>query len=134
MARKTGQIIRRGSSTWLVRIYVGRDPETRRRKYIGKFIHGGLRSAQAHLRPLRAVKLTNLPWSDPYTPLSVPIHNFPCESARIALMANPPSSVVPTRSFRMRLRPFVVPTQMVPSRSSQSAVILSAKRPSFAVR
>ena len=30
MARKTGQIIRRGSSTWLVRIYVGRDPETRR--------------------------------------------------------------------------------------------------------
>ena len=30
MARKTGQIIRRGSSTWLVRIYVGRTPETRR--------------------------------------------------------------------------------------------------------
>jgi hypothetical protein len=47
MARKTGQIVRRGPSTWLVRIYVGRDPETRRRKYIGKFIHGGLRSAQA---------------------------------------------------------------------------------------
>jgi hypothetical protein len=40
MVRKIGQIIRRGSSTWLVRIYVGRDPETRRRKYIGKFIHG----------------------------------------------------------------------------------------------
>ena len=35
--------------TWLVRIYVGRDRETRRRKYVGKFIHGGLRSAQAHL-------------------------------------------------------------------------------------
>jgi integrase len=49
MARKIGQIIRRGPSTWLVRIYVGRDPETRRRKYVGKFIHGGLRSAQAHL-------------------------------------------------------------------------------------
>jgi hypothetical protein len=30
MARKIGQIIRRGSSTWLVRIYVGRDPETQR--------------------------------------------------------------------------------------------------------
>ena len=43
MVRKIGQIIRRGSSTWLVRIYVGRDPETRRRRYIGKFIHGGLR-------------------------------------------------------------------------------------------
>ncbi len=49
MVRKTGQIIRRGPSTWLVRIYVGRDPETRGRKYVGKFIHGGLRSAQAHL-------------------------------------------------------------------------------------
>ena len=33
----------------MVRIYVGRDRETRRRKYVGKFIHGGLRSAQAHL-------------------------------------------------------------------------------------
>lgn len=26
MARKTGQIIRRGQQMWLVRIYVGRDP------------------------------------------------------------------------------------------------------------
>ncbi len=32
MARKAGQIIRRGSNTWLVRICVGRDSETRRRK------------------------------------------------------------------------------------------------------
>jgi hypothetical protein len=54
MVRKIGQIIRRGSSTWLVRIYVGRDPETRRRKYVGKFIHGGLRSAQAHLNRMLA--------------------------------------------------------------------------------
>jgi hypothetical protein len=53
MVRKIGQIIRRGPSTWLVRIYVGRDPETRRRKYVGKFIHGGLRSAQAHLNSMR---------------------------------------------------------------------------------
>jgi hypothetical protein len=49
MARKTGQIIRRGPSTWLVRIYVSRDSETRRRTYIGKTIQGGLRAAQAHL-------------------------------------------------------------------------------------
>ncbi|MFY9936157.1 MAG: tyrosine-type recombinase/integrase [Silvibacterium sp.] len=49
MARKTGQIIRRGPQMWMVRIYVGRDRETRRRKYVGKFIHGVLRSAQAHL-------------------------------------------------------------------------------------
>jgi integrase len=54
MVRKVGQIIRRGSSTWLVRIYVGRDPETRRRKYVGKFIHGGLRSAQAQLNRMLA--------------------------------------------------------------------------------
>ena len=42
MARKTGQIIRRGSQMWMVRIYVGRDPESGKRKYIGKSIHGGL--------------------------------------------------------------------------------------------
>lgn len=30
MVRKTDQIIRRESSTWPVRIYVGHDPETRR--------------------------------------------------------------------------------------------------------
>jgi len=34
MARKTGQIIRRESSTWLVGIYVGRDPESEKRKYV----------------------------------------------------------------------------------------------------
>jgi integrase len=54
MARKTGQIIRRGASTWLVRIYVGRDRETQKRKYIGKSIHGGLRAAQAHLNRMLA--------------------------------------------------------------------------------
>jgi hypothetical protein len=54
MVRQTGQIIRRGSHTWLVRIYVGRDPDTRRRKYVGKFIDGGLRSAQAHLNCMLA--------------------------------------------------------------------------------
>jgi len=41
MARKTGQIIRRGPSTWLFRIYIGRDSETRRRTYIGKTTQGG---------------------------------------------------------------------------------------------
>jgi len=54
MARTISQIVRRGPSSWLVRIYVGRNPETRRRKYIGKFIHGGLRSAQAHLNRMLA--------------------------------------------------------------------------------
>lgn len=54
MARKIGQITRRGTSTWLVRIYVCRNPETRMRTHIGKFIHGGLRSAQAHLNRMLA--------------------------------------------------------------------------------
>jgi integrase len=54
VARKIGRIVRRGSSTWLVRIYIGRDSETRRRRYIGKFIHGGLRSAQARLNRMLA--------------------------------------------------------------------------------
>jgi hypothetical protein len=54
MARKTGQIIRRGAATWLVRIYVGRDQETGKRGYIGKAIHGGLRAAQAHLNKMLA--------------------------------------------------------------------------------
>lgn len=33
MARKLGQIIARGQSTWLVRVYQGRDPQTGTRKY-----------------------------------------------------------------------------------------------------
>jgi len=54
MARKTGQIIRRGPQMRMVRIYVGRDPETRKRNYIGKSIHGGLRAAQTHLNRMLA--------------------------------------------------------------------------------
>jgi integrase len=54
MARKTGQIIRRGESTWLVRIYTGRDPATGKRTYVGKALHGGLRAAQAHLNKMLA--------------------------------------------------------------------------------
>ena len=33
MARKLGQIIARGQSTWLVRLYQRRDPEIGMRKY-----------------------------------------------------------------------------------------------------
>jgi len=54
MARKTGQIIRRGPEAWIVRIYAGRDPETGKRQYVGKCIHGGLRAAQAHLNKMLA--------------------------------------------------------------------------------
>jgi hypothetical protein len=33
MARKAVQIIARGTSRWLVRVYLGCDPQTRTRKY-----------------------------------------------------------------------------------------------------
>src|ERR1700739_63638 len=49
MARKLGQIIARGQSTWLVRIYQGRDPQTGTRKYLNQTIHGPPREAQRFL-------------------------------------------------------------------------------------
>lgn len=52
MARKVGQIVRRGPRAWLVRAYNGRDPETKKREYLNQTIHGGLRDAQAHLNKM----------------------------------------------------------------------------------
>jgi integrase len=52
MARKVGQIIRRGTRTWLVRVYSGRNVETKKRKYLNQTIHGGLRDAQGHLNKM----------------------------------------------------------------------------------
>jgi hypothetical protein len=52
MARKVGQIVRRGASTWLVRLYNGRDPETKKRKYLNQTVYGGLRDAPAHLNKM----------------------------------------------------------------------------------
>ena len=49
MARKQGQIIARGQSVWLVRIYQGRDPQTGTRKYLNQTILGPLREAQRFL-------------------------------------------------------------------------------------
>ena len=40
MARKVGQIVRRGARAWLVRVYNGRDPESKKRKYLNRTIHG----------------------------------------------------------------------------------------------
>jgi site-specific recombinase XerC len=53
MARKVGQIIRRGTRTWLVRVYSGRDVETKKRTYLNQTVHGGLRDAQAYLNKMR---------------------------------------------------------------------------------
>jgi integrase len=49
MSRKAGQIIARGASTWLVRVYLGRDPQTGTRKYHNQTIHGPFREAQRFL-------------------------------------------------------------------------------------
>jgi hypothetical protein len=54
MARKVGQIVRRGDRTWLVRVYNGRDPESKKRKHLNQTIHGGLRDAQSHLNKILA--------------------------------------------------------------------------------
>lgn len=52
MARNVGQIVRRGPRIWLVRVYNGRDPETKKRKYLNQTLYGGLRDAQAHLNKM----------------------------------------------------------------------------------
>ena len=42
----------RGRRTWLVRVYNGRDRETKKRKYLNQTIRGELRDAQAHLNKM----------------------------------------------------------------------------------
>src|SRR5215831_7709605 len=44
-----GQIIQRGERAWLVRVYVGRDPQTGKRKYDGHTVHGTKKDAQTYL-------------------------------------------------------------------------------------
>lgn len=48
MARKVGQIIARGDRRWLIRVYLGRDHETHKRKYHNRTIHGPMREGQAY--------------------------------------------------------------------------------------
>ncbi len=49
MARKVGQIIARGDRRWLIRVYLGREQETNKRKYHNRTIQGPMREAQAYL-------------------------------------------------------------------------------------
>ncbi len=49
MSRKQGQIVARGNERWLVRVSLGRDAETGRRKYRSRTICGSFRAAQHHL-------------------------------------------------------------------------------------
>ena len=49
MARKVGQIIARGDRRWLIRVYLGRNQETNKRKYHNRTIDDPMREAQAYL-------------------------------------------------------------------------------------
>lgn len=49
MSRSAGQIIKKGPRVWLVRIYLGEDPTTGRRKYHNKTIRGSKKEAQSYL-------------------------------------------------------------------------------------
>lgn len=49
MARKVGQIIAHGDRRWLIRVYLGSDHETKKRKYHNRTIYGSMWEAQAYL-------------------------------------------------------------------------------------
>ena len=50
----TAHPITRGDRRWLIRVYLGRDHETKKRNYHNRTIHGPMRGAQAYLtRKLR---------------------------------------------------------------------------------
>jgi hypothetical protein len=51
MARKAGQMVARGASTWLVRVYPGRDPQSGTRKYLNPIIHGPFLEALKYCLP-----------------------------------------------------------------------------------
>jgi hypothetical protein len=53
LARKTGQIVGRGRRRWLVRVFLGRDRETRKRRYYNRTVHGPVRNAQHYNEVLR---------------------------------------------------------------------------------
>ena len=49
MARRDGQITARGDRKWLVRWYGGANPETGKRRYSSKTVHGTKKDAQKYL-------------------------------------------------------------------------------------
>jgi integrase len=49
LSRRLGQIVSRGRRSWLVRVFLGRDRETHRRRYHNRTIHGTARRAQEYL-------------------------------------------------------------------------------------
>jgi integrase len=58
-ARKDGQIIARGDRKWLIRIPIGRDPETGTRRYHNQTVHGTKKDAQQVLNDLLSARNGN---------------------------------------------------------------------------
>src|SRR5215216_6607412 len=44
-----GQVIPKGERKWLVRVFKGRDPQTGKKKYFSKLVHGNKKDAQKYL-------------------------------------------------------------------------------------
>ena len=49
MPRRLGQIVARGRRRWLIRVFLGRERETRKRRYHNHTVHGSARRAQEYL-------------------------------------------------------------------------------------
>ncbi|HZS09503.1 MAG TPA: site-specific integrase [Blastocatellia bacterium] len=49
MSRRTGQIIERGDRKFMVRVFLGRDTATGKRRYHNKLVHGTKKDAQSYL-------------------------------------------------------------------------------------
>ena len=49
LPRRLGQIVSRGRQRWLVRVFLGRERDTRKRRYHNRTIHGTARRAQEYL-------------------------------------------------------------------------------------
>jgi len=49
LPRRLGQIVSRGRQRWLIRVFLGRERETRKRRYHNRTVHGTARRAQEYL-------------------------------------------------------------------------------------
>ena len=58
-----GQLVERGPSCWLLRVYDGRDPATGKRVYRNQTIHGSRAAAEQALERMRAARIPR-PQSD----------------------------------------------------------------------
>ena len=69
-SRRSGTIVRRGDRKWLVRIYLGTHPETGKRVYRSKSIHGNKKDADEYLREQLRQKDRGLLAEPAQTPLA----------------------------------------------------------------